>query len=434
MEKEKTLENSLSDLAGSVATNQLNKLGTVEKNLRYGLISTNRNVLSELYVEHGIVQTLIDQPVEDAFSRGIEVKTNLINEDQLIELTAHVEKIADRAYMEALKWSRLYGGAALIIIDDKELDTPLDIEKVTEKSNIRYYAADCWELMKPYYCSEGVSLANKMEDRDYTEDDYLFYGKKVDKTRVIEVHGKKAPSVTRQRLRGWGMSEVERLIRSINQYIKNNNVIFELLDEAKVDVYKIQHFNQALLTATGTQGAEKRIQLGNQIKNYLNALVMDSEDDYEQKNMQFSGLAEMLQEIRMGIAADMKMPLTKIFGMSATGFNSGEDDIENYNSMIESSVRRPSIPLVKKIYEIEAYRLFQVVLEDLEIEFPSLRVLNAEQEEQVKNNQFERLARTFEMGLIDIKQFKESANKASLLPVQLDVNDNLFKEKDEGEF
>ena len=130
----------------------------------------------------------------------------------------------------------------------------------------------------------------------------------------------------------------------------------------------------------------------------------------------------------------MKMPQTKIFGMSAAGFNSGEDDIENYNSMVESNVRRPAKDVLKKVIEVEAYRLFQVELEDIEIEFPSLRVLNSEQEEQVKNNQFDRLQRTYEMGLIDIKQFKEAVNKGSLLPVQLDVNDNIFKEEEKGGF
>jgi len=68
---------------------------------------------------------------------------------------------------------------------------------------------------------------------------------------------------------------------------------------------------------------------------------MDMKDDYEQKQITFTGLSDVLSQIRYGIAADVKMPMAKLFGMSASGFNSGEDDIENYNAMIESSVRRP---------------------------------------------------------------------------------------------
>jgi len=433
---EEQIANSLTDLTGSIAssfTNQLNKFGTLERNVRHQMVSQNRNLLSDMYVEHGIVQTLIDQPVEDAFSKGFEIKTNMINEEEIDQLQYHLAQCgAIDSVIQGFKWARLYGGAGLILIDDSELSKPLNLEQQKKDSNAKYYPADNWELIKPYYRTEAQRIAE--EKHSHEEVDLLFYGKEIDPSRVLLIEGKKAPSLPRQKLRGWGMSEIERLIRSINQYIKNNNVIFELLDEAKVDVYKIKEFNTALLTATGTDAVEKRIQLGNQLKNYLNALVMDSEDDHEQKNMQFGGLSDMLQEIRVGIASDMKMPLTKIFGLSASGFNSGEDDIENYNSMIESTVRRPAHDILKKIVTVEAYRLFEVELEDIKIEFPSLRVLSAEQEENVKNSEFDRLQRTYEMGLIDIKQFKEAANKASLLPVQLDVNDNVFKEKEDGAY
>jgi len=433
-ETNEQVANSLSDLTGNIAdnyVNQLNKLGTLDRNVRHGMITQNRSLLSDLYVEHGIVQTLVDQPVDDAFSKGFEIKSNMINEDEIVELQKHLVNCgAIEAIMQAFKWNRLFGGAGLIVVDDSELDKPLNLKQQKKDSNIMYYPADNWELDKPYYKTEGQRLADM--GKESSEDELLFYGRKVDSSRVLQMKGKMAPSMPRQRLRGWGMSEIERLIRSINQYLKNNNVIFELLDEAKVDVFKIKEFNTALLTAQGTEAVEKRIQLGNQLKNYLNALVMDSEDDHEQKIMQFSGLSDMLQEVRMGIAADMKMPQTKIFGMSAAGFNSGEDDIENYNSMVESNVRRPAIDVLKKVIEVEAYRLFEVEIEDVEIEFPSLRVLDSEQEESVKNNQFERLRTTYELGLIDIKQFKEAVNKASLLPVQLDVNENIFKDKDDG--
>lgn len=426
--------NSLSGLTGNIAeshVNQLNKFGTLERNIRHQMVSQNRILLSDLYVEHGIVQTLVDQPVDDAFAKGFEIKTNMINEDEIKQLEKHLMDCgAVESVMQAFKWNRLFGGAALLVIDDAKIDSPLNLKQQKEDSNIMYYAADCWEIQKPYFKVEGQAIAD--EGADFKDEDLMFYGRKIDASRVYCLYGKQAPSTPRAKLRGWGMSEIERLIRSINQYLKNNNVIFELLDEAKIDVFKIKEFNTALLTAQGTEAVEKRIQLGNQLKNYLSALVMDSEDEHDQKVMQFSGLSDMLQEIRMGIAADMKMPQTKIFGMSAAGFNSGEDDIENYNSMIESNVRRPAVDVLKKVIEVEAYRLFEVELEDVEIEFPSLRVLNSEQEEQVKNNQFDRLQRTYELGLIDIKQFKEAVNKGSLLTVQLDVNDNIFKEKEEG--
>ena len=71
------LTNSLTDLTGRVADgviNQLNKFQTLERNVKHQMISQNRALLSDLYVDHGIVQTLVDQPVDDAFSKGFESK------------------------------------------------------------------------------------------------------------------------------------------------------------------------------------------------------------------------------------------------------------------------------------------------------------------------------------------------------------------------
>ena len=48
--------------------------------------------------------------------------------------------------------------------------------------------------------------------------------------------GLTAPSFLRPRLRGWGFSVVEKLVRSINQYIKATDLGFEVLDEFKLDV------------------------------------------------------------------------------------------------------------------------------------------------------------------------------------------------------
>jgi hypothetical protein len=218
-------------------------------------------------------------------------------------------------------------------------------------------------------------------------------------------------------MRGWGMSELERVVRSINSYLKNQDLIFELLDEAKIDVYQLNGFNTAMLTSQGTRVAEKRVQTANTLKSYLNALVLDTNDKYEQKQLSFSGLSEILNQIRQGVAADLKMPLTKLFGVSAAGFNSGEDDIENYNSMIESEVRSKAKNVVIEVLEVCCQKLFGFVPDDLGIEFKSLRILSAEQEENMKNSKFNRLIEAVANGLATPEQFMIGCNNDDLLPI-----------------
>jgi phage-related protein (TIGR01555 family) len=250
---------------------------------------------------------------------------------------------------------------------------------------------------------------------------YDFYGKKIHHSRVYKINGKEAPSFIKPRLRGWGMSELERVVRSINQYMKNQDVIFDLLDEAKIDVYKHKGFNAALSNKDGTNKVTQRVQSANMIKNYQHAIVMDSEDDYQQKQITFAGLSEVLTQIRQGVAADLKMPLTKLFGISSAGFNSGEDDIENYNSMIEGEIRAKCKFIVADMVGLCCRKVFGFAPDDLIIKFHPLRILSAKEEEEVKDRQYNRTISAYTNGLMAGKEAKDALNKASLLPVEVDA-------------
>lgn len=246
----------------------------------------------------------------------------------------------------------------------------------------------------------------------------------------MRMTGVTAPSFIRPRLRGWGFSVVEHLVRSINQYLKSNNLAFEVMDEFKVDVYKIKNLTDALLSDEASQKVRKRIQMANWQKNYQHALVMDGEDDYIQKQPSFAGLADVMKEIRMQIASDMRIPLTKLFGISAAGFSSGEDDIENYNAMIESEVRNKSKYDILRIIEIKCQKLFGYIPTDLSIEFKSLRILSSVEEEQVKTSKFTRIMQARQAGEITTYEFRDACNRDKLLGIQLDTTQDQVNPED----
>ena len=202
--------------------------------------------------------------------------------------------------------------------------------------------------------------------------------------------------------------------------MKNQDVIFELLDEAKVDVYKMKGFNTSLMTSQGSAGVARRIQNANMVKNYNNAIVMDTGDEYEQKTMTFTGLAEMLIQIRQGVAADLRMPVTKLFGISSAGFNSGEDEIENYNAMVESEIRSKCKGVIVDLLGIACQKEFGFIPDDLQIEFESLRIVSSKEEEEVKTSQFNRVMAAYTSGLIEDVDAKAALNRDSLLPVEID--------------
>ncbi len=409
---------------------QVSQPGTIFRNLRWYLVSNYRQVLNEAYVEIGLVQTIVDVPVDDALRGGIEIKSAELGEEGVAELLVAIDRDDDLGTIgQTAKWNRLFGGAGVLIITDQDPMEPLDVESLTGEDKVEFRACDLWELT---WDAQNVGGYSPTEDEEQFEF-YSYYGQKVHKSRVLAMKGKQAPSFIRPRLRGWGFSVVEALVRSLNQYLKGTDLTFEVLDEFKLDIFKIKGLTDALMSPQGEEAIRRRLQLANFQKNYQNALSMDAEDDFDHKQLSFSGLAEASQGIRMQVASDMRMPLTKLFGISAAGFNSGEDDLEVYNAMVESEVRQKLKYDLLRMLEIKCQILFGYIPDDLSITFKPLRVLSADVVETVKTQKFTRLFQAKSAGELTTKEFREACNKGELFDITLDTDvEEMGIQEDEG--
>lgn len=448
--KTKLLENNLSAAVGinpfNRFTAQINLPDTIEKNLRAGLVSNNYALLSRMYLELGLVQSLIDTPVDDGFRGGINIYSKQLDEDQIEKLSIALDRENDlHAAIQACKWDRLYGGAGIIVVlDDQDPSMPLDISKITEKSKLKFWPCNMWEL----YFTQGADGKWSMpqagegaplEESIYSAagfvnpDSYQYYSCKLHASRLLKLIGIEAPAFLRGQLRGWGASMVESIVGPLSSYLKISDLTFELLDEYKVDVYKLENLNSAVISEAGTEMVRRRLEIVNMQKNYQNAIALDKEDDFQSKSGSFAGLAEIYRENRIAMAGNLRMPQNKIWGQSASGFSSGEDDLENYASLVEGQVREKVKWHVHKIVELRCQQLFGMIPDDLKVTFNSLRVLNSEQEEAVKNSKFTRLLQARERGEITRYEFREACNKDKLLGISLDLaGDELNSEDPEA--
>lgn len=406
---------------GVPGTAAVENVGTIFRNLRYYFISNMRQVLSQAYVEIGLVQTIVDVPVDDGFRGGVAITSKQLGEDQVEQLETAIRHNDDLGrFAQGVKWNRLFGGGGVILMTGQDPETPLDVQAL-HRETLKLRDVDMWEL---YYDRQNVSdwsPSLEIDNVDDGDDCYNYYGIRLHRSRVILFKGMEAPSFVRPRLRGFGFSVVEALVRSMNQYLKATDLSFEVLDEFKLDVYKFKNLVNTLMSPNGQQKVRERVQLANWNKNYQNAMVMDSEDDFDHKQLSFSGLAETMTGIRMQVASDMRMPITKLFGTSATGFNSGEADLEVYNSMVESQVRVKSEYDILRVVKLRCMQLFGFIPDDIAITFEPLRVLSAEQEENVKTQKFNRMLQARTAGEITTMEFRDGCNRDKLLSIELDT-------------
>ncbi len=419
--------NSLSGLASSLLGEnfpnaQITKRDTLLLNVNPDLITFDRTLLENSYAKIGIVQNFIDVPVDDALKGGIIINSELLGErgeDDHIELDAYIKEnnIVD-IFGQGFKWARLFGGGGLIIMTDQNTGGKFNINSLNKNSRLSFRVVDRWQLFQENNYN-FFNRANDYQDIEAQSDFFNYNGIRIDRSRVILFLGKEAPYLVKRQLSGWGMSELEAVMPAMNLYLKTQNVIFELMDEAKVDVYKIKDYATKLLDSGGTAKIDKLVRHTNMIKSHLNSLIMDSDNDYEQKTVNFSGLSEISEQNRINLSSNLREPMTKTFGVASTGFNSGEDDIENYNSKLESEIRSKIKPQMIKVIKIICQKLFEFVPEDLTIDFPALRIMSTEQEENVKDKRYQRLLLADENGQLQDGEFADAVNKNDLLPIKI---------------
>lgn len=391
-------------------------------NSRMSFITLQRPLLASMYLENGLLQVLVDLPVEEAF-RG---EFKIISDDELdhkdiAKLLAwfYSDEVLGR-FKSALKWSRLFGGAGLIINTPQSKTEQFDLSKVKQGGFLEFYDCDRWEL-------------NIVNDSGNLLDQFVsvgkgnifnYYGHIIDGSHVLLMNGIRPPSYLRGLFSGWGVSVGESIVRSLNNYLKNQNVSYELVDEAKIDVYSISKYNTMLMSPKGEEQVLRHLDMVQTTKNYQGAIVHDTTDGYDQKQISFSGLSDLARESRIQVASDIRIPVSKLFGISISNLNSSEEaDIDNYINMVETTIRTPCKGLVNKVLRIGCQHLFGFIPEVLDFEYPSLKQTTEKESIEIKAGKMNMIIGLQQAGIITSRTAVELVNREKLFSTDLDPDE-----------
>jgi len=411
------LRNVANQLTGGFYKAPLQNPFSTYINTRELLYTLNRDNLNFRFCTDGIFKKIVTQRVQDALKGQLQITTDLLNAEQIEILKDNVEeKNIIETIKQLLYWDRLFGGAGLICeVEGQDSSERLTFQNIKEGDKINYYAIDRWEFSNtPYDSPDQIHQAA-------IDENFYYYQHIINKSRILLLKGIPAPSFVRPLLQGWGLSVVEPLIAPSNNYQKALNLIYELMDEAKIDVYKINGLNNLLINHDD-QVVKDRLEIVNELKNFMKAIAMDSEDDYIQKQLNLSGIIDIIHELKLDICAAMDYPITKLFGTSPSGFSSGDSELRMYNSTVEAETRPYIFNILNKILKLEAKCLFGVYINDFNLFLPPLENLNQEQLEGAKDREFARLMQLKDRGLIEQETLENSINKANIFSVQIELD------------
>lgn len=332
--------------------NLVSMMGTVKDKLTsstfYVHEMTSQQALAA-YRSDWIARKVVDIPAFDMIREG----RNWQAEDSKIELLEAEEarlqiwpKLA-----KAIKLARLYGGSAIILgTGDTNTEQPLDPNRVGAGGLQFIHVASRYEITAGEIDRDAAS-PGWGEPKFYTMASNTGAGLKLHPSRVIPFIGAEVPDLTFSH--GWGDS----VLQAVDEAVKNAGLaatgIAQLMQEAKVDVFKIPDFMANVGDEKYRQKVIDRISLAQQAKSITNGLLMDAAEDYQQKQISFAQLPEVLRLYLQIAAGAADIPATRLLGQSPDGMNAtGASDMKNYHDRLAAEQEVYLRPRMERIDEV----------------------------------------------------------------------------------
>lgn len=421
--------------------NQMARLGFGQPNLNEGAdypltrMSQNYNLFTSLYRSSWIVRKIVDVFPSDMVKNWIKFNSSLDPEkiskiNSVIRKTKTKEKIK-----EGLRWARLYGGAAgLILIDgDEDLSEPLDYDTIMLDDYKGLLIFDRWngiypdieleddisdeEYGYPKYYSISLSEANNNLMLSYNKQDLV----KVHHSRIVRFNGRDLPLWERQAEMFWGESEIEIVFEELKKRDNTSANIASLIFLANIRVLKMNDLGQLLGASTqkAQENLYKVLQAQNQLMSNMGIYVMDKDDDFGSEQYSFGGLNDIYESFMLDIAGACEMPVTKLFGREPTGFNStGESDLTQYYDTLEEKQETYLQPIIDKLLPIIFMSTLGAIPEDLDWEFNPCMNANSKDLADLAQSMASPIFEAFNAGLITkeiaLKELKQQNEKTGM--------------------
>jgi len=385
-------------------------------------------LLNSLYRNDWIASRIIDTPVTDMVKNWYQL-TSQVQPDRILQLqeterTTHLKQ----RILEGLKWGRLFGGAAgIIVIDGQEdmMDQPLDLRLVVPGSFKGLIICDRWSGIYP-----DSGLVQDLSDPDFGLPEYytfaisetqLAYGVRVHHSRVLRFTGRTLPYIESMAENFWGMSELEHVYTELNKRNTTSSNIAQLVFQANVRTYKMSDFGQ-LLSATDPRTQRElytTLAMQNFLQSNMGLNVMDKEDDLVTTQYTFSGISDVYEMFMMDIAGAAEIPVTKLFGRSPAGMNAtGESDLTNYYEKISENQEQFLRPVIEKLLPILCLSTWGAIPDDMTFDFEPVGDTTEQERANLIQQSSAAIVSVFQSGLISqktaLKELRQSGAKLDM--------------------
>ncbi|QHJ84900.1 MAG: hypothetical protein [Caudoviricetes sp.] len=353
-------------------TSLFTSLGKKIESVKYSGRKVTDNQLIRAYANSWLTSKYIDKTAEDMLKIPRTFSGDY-NEDLLKEVIKKEKRLkVGEIKKKFLSFGSLYGDSLIIAITDcEEMETIYsddeDVKQFIVLTKGEYTPSDELE--------DDLTSINFGKSAYYT----LNNNKKVHHSRCHRIKLGMHKLTDKAQ---YGTSDLQGKFEAIRLFDTTMSCIGDIIQDSNVDVIFIPDLI-ARIAAGKEDEIAKFLESLNSIKSSMNAIALDAGNSeaqgrWEQKTATYSGLSEVLSKLITVTAGALDRPITVLFGLSASGFSTGEEDLESYfgtiNALQESRLR----PVDEFIDRFILNKLMPS--NDLVFEYPSIKVVSEEKE------------------------------------------------------
>ena len=340
-------------------------LGEQVANIKY---TSNKKLsvreLSAMYDSSFIAKKYIDKTVADMLKLQREFDGDIDPSD--------IERdfALDEVYKLALTWASLYGDSLVVAVTD------VDIEEFSQplkdnESIVRFIVLAANEYTPSGEVDADITSPNFGKPLGYQ----LKVGAGIEvhhsRCHLIRLGNQKISDKSRN-----GTSDLQAPYSAIKIFEAAVISIGDIIKDSNVDIISMQGLFQKLAAGQCDHVATYALMMKQQ-KSSSGMVMIDSEDSYDQKQSNYSGLSEVIDKMLSVLAGALDRPITVLFGQSASGFATGEEDNRAYYETIKSLQESRLRPLQEFIDS------FFPELKDQWFEYPSIDSVNEKENAEI---------------------------------------------------
>ena len=369
-------------------------------------MTDNYALLNSLYRDNWVVQNVVGLAVDDMLREWYEIAGS-IPPDAAKAIAKLERETRLRARLnEGLRWGRLYGGAAgLIMVKGQEdLSKPLDLGMIYPGSFQGLYILDRWQGITPnmglvFDGGEEVPESYSITDgRGHTV-------ATVHHSRVVRFTGRDLPRIERQTELYWGESEVEALYRDVVSHDNVSANMAALTFQANVNTMEVKGLEQLL--SIGSPQVQRRfwqvMQAQSVLRSNFATQVVEQGTKLTNTQYSFTGLKDVYESMALNLCGASHYPMTKLFGRSPGGLNAtGESDLTNYYDYIDSQREAKLRPVLERLLPVLCMSALGGIPADIEIDFPPLKTPTPTERAEIGKTKAEAVLAAFQANALPL--------------------------------